>query len=149
MIEERIREEMKTAMKARDSERLKTLRSLVGAIQVESVAGKSATVLDDKAVMSVLNSEAKKRKESIVAFTEADRPEMVKAEEAELEIIAEFLPEPLSEVELTSIVDTVISENSFSSPADMGNTMKLVNAQVQGRADGKAVADLVKSKLLG
>ena len=147
MIEEQIRTEMTAAMKARDADRLKTLRSLVAAIQMKAVSGKSATELNDADVISVLTSEAKKRKESIDAFTEAKRPEMVVSEEAELKIIAEFLPQPLSEAEVTEIVENVIAENNFSSPSDMGATMKLVTPAVQGRADGKFVANLVKEKL--
>ena len=138
---------MTAAMKARDADRLKTLRSLVAAIQMKAVSGKSATELNDADVISVLTSEAKKRKESIDAFTEAKRPEMVVSEEAELKIIAEFLPQPLSEAEVTEIVENVIAENNFSSPSDMGATMKLVTPAVQGRADGKFVANLVKEKL--
>ena len=138
---------MTAAMKSRDADRLKTLRSLVAAIQMKATSGKAATELKDSDVISVLTSEAKKRKESIDAFTEAKRPEMVAAEEAELQVISEFLPQPLSEQEVGEIVDTVIADNNFSAPSDMGATMKLVTPQVQGRADGKFVANLVKEKL--
>lgn len=149
MIEEQIRSEMTAAMKTRDAERLKTLRSLVAAIQIKSTSGNADSTLDDSDVIAVLNSEAKKRKESITAFTEAGRSEMVQAEEDELKVIAEFLPEPLTTEELTAIVEAAIADNGFSSPADMGATMKLIKPQVEGRADGKEVADLVKSKLIG
>ncbi len=140
---------MKTAMKARDADRLKTLRSIVAAMQIKSTSGKSATSLEDSDVIAVLNSEAKKRKESIAAFTEAGRDEMVEAEQAELKVIGEFLPEPLTPEELSQIIESTIADNGFSSPADMGATMKLIKPQVEGRADGKAVADLVKSMLAG
>jgi uncharacterized protein YqeY len=142
-----IKDDIKTAMKARDSDRVRTLRSVVAAVQEAEVAGKEAKELDDAGVQKVIAAQAKRRVEAAEAFGGAGRDEQEAAERAELAILEEYLPKGLDEAELAAIVDRVLTDEGFTSKADMGSAMKAVNAEVAGRADGRAVAELVKSKL--
>ena len=143
-----IKDDIKTAMKAKDADRVRTLRSVVAAVQEAEVSGTTATELDDAGVTKVIAAQAKKRVEAATAFADAGRDEQAAAERAELAILEHYLPQALTETELTDLVDRVLETNGFATKADMGSAMKAVNAEVAGRADGKAVADLVKSKLL-
>ena len=142
-----IKDDIKTAMKAKDRDRIRTLRSVVAAVQEAEVSGTQATELDDAGVQKVIAAQAKKRVEAAEAFGSAGRTEQEAAERAELAILEEYLPKGLSEDELAALVDHVLATNGFTEKASMGQAMKAVNAEVAGRADGRAVADLVKSKL--
>jgi uncharacterized protein YqeY len=105
--------------------------------------------LTDEDVVEVLSRQMKQRRESIEHFKAAGRDAMVQVEEEESAIISEFLPEQLSEGELREIVSAAISETGASSPADMGRVMDKVTPQTKGRADGRAVADMVRAQLAG
>ncbi|MGH1503327.1 MAG: GatB/YqeY domain-containing protein [Acidimicrobiales bacterium] len=147
MLIEQIRADLTTAMKARDALRTRTLRAVIAAVQEAEVAGESATTLDDAGVQKVIQAQAKRRIEAAEAFEQGGRAEKAADERAELEVLEGYLPAALGADELDALVDKVLAAEGFSSKADMGKAMKAVNAVVAGRADGRAVADLVKSKL--
>ena len=148
MLIDTIRDDLKTAMKAKDATELRTLRSVITAVQEAETSGSGPDELDDAGVQKVIAAQAKRRVEAAEAFAEADRPEQQAAELEEKAILDRYLPKALDPTELEALVDQVLADNGFSAKADMGSAMKAVNAEVAGRADGRAVADLVKSKLV-
>ncbi|WP_040491247.1 GatB/YqeY domain-containing protein [Ilumatobacter nonamiensis] len=147
MLIDQIRVDLTTAMKAKDTVRQRTLRSVIAAVQEAQVAGDSATTLDDDGVQAVLKSQVKRRVDAAEAFEAGGADDRAADERAEIEILETYLPAALSADELDTIVSDVFSANGFETMADMGSAMKAVNAEVAGRADGRAVADLVKSRL--
>lgn len=147
MLIETIRQDLTTAMKARDEVRVRTLRAVIAAVQEAEVSGAEARTLSDDEVQAVVSSQVKRRIEAATAFTDGDRPAMAEAELAEKAVLEEYLPEALTADELASIVDATLAEGGWSSKADMGQAMKAINAKVAGRADGKTIADLVKARL--
>ena len=146
---EQLRADLTAAMTGRDSATAGTLRLALAAVQEAQVAGDSARDLTDDEVVSVLTKAARKHEEAAEAFAGGGRTESAAAERASLEVLARYLPSALSPEELEAIVAEVLAEGGFSSPKDMGPAMKAVNAKVAGRADGRAVADLVKARLAG
>jgi len=147
MLIETIRTDMKAAMKAKDAVALRTLRSVISAVQQAETAGSEAVTLTDVEVEKVIAAQAKRRVEAAEAFDGGGRTEQAEAERAELAVLEGYLPEGLSDDELAALVDAELAAGGFGSMADMGVAMKAVNAKVAGRADGKVVADLVKSRL--
>jgi uncharacterized protein YqeY len=149
-LKEQIHIDLTTAIKAKDSLTSGTLRMVLSAITNEEVSGKEARVLDDQDMITVLNREAKKRKEAATAYDDAKRPELADKERAELEIIQAYLPAALSDDDLAKIISGAVAEVAASGatgPSAMGAVMKIVSPQVAGRADGGAVAAAVKSAL--
>ena len=149
-LKEQIHTDLTAAIKAKDSLTSGTLRMVLSAITNEEVSGKEARVLNDQDMITVLNREAKKRKEAATAYDEAKRPELADKERAELEIIQAYLPAALSDEDLAKIIASAVAEISASGatgPSAMGAVMKIVSPQVSGRADGGAVAAAVKSAL--
>lgn len=144
---EQIRTDLNAATKARDSVRQRTLRSVIAAVQEAQVSGDEAKALDDDGVMAVLKAQVKRRIDAAEAFDAGNAADRAAAERAEQEIIEEYLPAAMTDEQLESIVADVMTANGFSDKADMGKAMKAVNAEVAGRADGRRVADLVKSRL--
>lgn len=144
---ETIREDLTAAMKAKDRVTVSTLRSVVAAAQEESVSGDAARELTDDEVEAVIAAQAKRRVEAAEAFASAGRDDREADERAELAVLERYLPERLDDDALSEIVDRVLGDGGFSSMADMGPAMKAVNAEVAGRADGRTVADLVRSRL--
>jgi uncharacterized protein len=141
----RIEDELKEAMQARDSERRDALRLILAALR--SAEKELQRPLHDDEELQVLQRERKRRVEAAEAFRAGGREEQAEAEETELEILAEFMPEPLSEAELEEIVDDAIAEVGATSMRDIGRVMADVMPQVAGRADGSAVSQLVREKL--
>ena len=138
---------VKDAMKNKDSQRRDVLRLLQSAIkQVEIDTQKELTPED---VVSVIQKEAKKRRESIADMKAAGREEQIPDEQAELDIIEEFLPQQLSADEVSVIVKEVIAESGASSPKEMGKVMSAVMQRVKGQADGKLVNQIVREQLSG
>jgi hypothetical protein len=144
---EQLNDAMKEAMKARATLRLTTIRLIRSAVKNREIEVRRE--LDDAEVIEVLSSLVKQRKESAQVYRDNDRLELAEKEEAELLILQEFLPAPLSEEELLALIDAAIAELGAASPKDMGRVMKVVSAQTRGRADGKRVSDLVKERLAG
>jgi uncharacterized protein len=137
--------ELERAMKERDTERRDALRLILSSLR--SAEKELQRPLHDEEELQVLQRERKKRIEAAEAFRTAGREEQADAEEAELEVLEEFMPEPLSEEELEEIVDDAIAETGATSLRDLGRVMADVMPQIAGRADGSAVSQLVREKL--
>ena len=146
-LKERLRTDLTAAIKGRDELRSATLRMVLTAITNEEVAGKSARVLSDAEVLTVLGREAKKRREAAEAFVAGQRPEQAERERAEETVIDGYLPTQLTDAELTPIVAAAIAQTGASGPRDMGRVMKVVTPQVTGRAEGGRVAAEVRRQL--
>jgi hypothetical protein len=149
-LKEQIQADLTASIRAKDSLTSGTLRMVLSAITNEEVSGKEARVLDDQDMITVLNREAKKRKEAATAYDDAKRPELAEKERAELEIIQAYLPAALSDEELAKIIASAVAQvaaTGATGPSAMGAVMKIVSPQVSGRADGGAVASAVKSAL--
>ncbi len=140
-----LEEEVKEAMLARDNARRDALRLILSSLK--SAEKDLQRPLSDEEELQVLQRERKKRQEAAEAFRDAGREQQAENEEAELEILEEFMPEPISEDELERIVDDAIAENKATSMRDMGRVMADVMPQIAGRADGSAVSQLVREKL--
>lgn len=150
-LKERLRADLTTSMKARDSLRSSTIRMVLTAITNAEVSGKQARELDDAQVVDVLSTEVKKRREAATAYDDAGRQELAEKERAEAELITAYLPEQLSDEDIVGIVSAAI-ESTGSAGAGMkamGRVMGVVQPQVKGRADGSAVAAEVKRQLSG
>jgi uncharacterized protein YqeY len=145
-LQERLQQEIKAAMLARDSERLSTLRllkSAIGYVQIE----KNTDQLSDTETVAVIQKEAKKRRDSIEQYQNGGRPELADKEARELTVLETFLPKPLSPEELEQIVRATIQELGATSKKEMGPVVKAVQSKAAGRADGKTISGLV-GKLL-
>ena len=138
---------MREATLARDVRRTGTLRMAMAAFQNRRIElGRDLT---DEDVIDVLSKQMKQRRESIEHFKAAGRDSMVQVEEEESAIIAEFLPQALSEDELRALVSGAIAETGATAPADLGKVMGTLAPKIKGRADGKAVSDMVRTQLTG
>ncbi len=148
-MKDRLRSELTASMKARDELRSSTLRMVLTAVTNAEVAGKQARELTDDDVTGVLATEAKKRREASAAFDEAGRSELAAKERAEAAILAEFLPEPMSDAEIADLVTSTIAELGVGSDGmrAMGRVMGAITPQVKGRADGGAVSAEVRRQL--
>jgi hypothetical protein len=141
----RIEDELREATLARDAERRDTLRLILSALR--GAEKELLRPLKDDEELQVLQRERKRRNEAAEAFRAGDREEQAAAEERELAVLEEFMPEPLSEEDLEEIVDDVIAEVGATSMRDLGRVMADVMPQVAGRADGSTVSQLVREKL--
>lgn len=148
-LKDRLQNDLTTAIRERDELRTATIRMALTAITTAEVAGKQARELDDQQVIAVLGKEAKQRREAATAFREGGRAERAEREEAEAAVIAEYLPQPLSDDEIGALADEAIAATGASSPRDMGKVMKVLQPQVTGRAEGGRVAAIVKARLAG
>jgi uncharacterized protein len=148
-LKERLRADLTASMRDRDEVRTATIRMVLTAITNAEVAGAAARDLSDDEIIGVLSKEAKKRREAAEAFRDGGRRDSAEREDAEAEIIAEYLPTPFTGDELAALVDAAVAETGASSLRDMGAVMKHLAPQVAGRADGRLVADTVKSRLAG
>jgi uncharacterized protein YqeY len=137
---EQIQNDVKTAMKAGEKDRVRALRLVASELQKAAKDGQSDEV-------EVLQRERKRRLEAAEAYRDGDRQEMAVGEEQEAEIISGYLPDPLSDDELGAIVGDAVAQSGASSPQEMGKVMSMVMPQVKGRADGKRVSAAVKDKL--
>ncbi|MEN9741637.1 MAG: hypothetical protein RIR66_593 [Actinomycetota bacterium] len=149
-LKDQIQSDLTEAIKGKDQLRAGTLRMVLAAITNEEVSGKEAKTLNDQELMTVLNREAKKRKEASVAYVDAKRQDLADKENAELAVIQSYLPEALSADALAKIISDAVNEvkaSGQSGPSAMGAVMKLVTPQVTGRADGGQVAAAVKAAL--
>ena len=140
-----IKEELEDAMREGDAERRDALRLILASLQ--GAEKELQRPLSEEEELQVLQRERKKRVEAAEAFRSGGREQQAEQEEAELEVLEEFMPEPISEDELEQIVDDVIAEVGATSMRDIGRVMADVMPQVAGRADGSAVSQLVREKL--
>jgi uncharacterized protein len=146
-LKDRIRADLTTSMKDRDEVRTRTLRMVLTEISKEEVSGTSSRELDDAEIQRLLTREAKRRREAADAFRDAGRTDQAAAEQAEGEVLAEYLPAQLDDAELMSLVAAAIAETGASGPGAMGQVMKAVTPEVAGRADGARVATEVRRQL--
>jgi uncharacterized protein YqeY len=148
-LKDRLRADLTTAMKARDEVRSSTLRMVLAAITNAEVAGKVARELSDDDIVGVLSTEAKKRREAATAFRDGGRDAMADKETAEAGVIADYLPEQLSETEVADIVTSAIAQSGAAGEGmrAMGKVMGMIQPQVKGRADGAQVAAEVRRQL--
>jgi hypothetical protein len=148
-LKDRLKTDLTSAMRSKDELRMATIRMALTSITNAEVAGTRARELSDDEVTTILTKEAKKRREAAQAFRDGGRSDRAEREDAEAAVLADYLPEPLSDDELARLVDAAIAESGAESPRDMGKVMKLVQPQVAGRADGSRVAAAVKARLTG
>jgi uncharacterized protein len=146
-LKEKLQADLTDAIRARDEVKSGTVRMLLTAITNEEVAGKTAKVLTDAEIITVLSRESKKRREAVDAYTEAKREDLANKEKAEGLIIAQYLPEQLSETEIKKMIADVIAETNAAGPAGMGLVMKVLQPKIAGKADGGLVSALVKAAL--
>lgn len=144
-LRKRLDEDLKTAMKARDDVRLSVIRMVRSSAKNKEIELKKE--LDDQAIIEVISTLVKQRRESLKMFKEAGREDLVSKEERELELLLDFLPRQLSAEEIGELVDRAIAESGAQGASDMGKVMKLLMPHTAGRADGKQVSEIVKSKL--
>ena len=140
-----ITEDMKTAMRAKDMERLGTIRLLTAAIKQKEVDERIE--LDDAAVIAVIDKMVKQRKDSITAFEQGDRPDLAAKEQAEMVVLAAYLPARLSADEIAAEVKAIVLEIGATGPGDMGKVMGAVKARLAGKADMAQVSAAVKAAL--
>jgi hypothetical protein len=137
--------DLKDSMRSGDDVRKRTLRMVLSAVKLAEVEKRGE--LDEAAMIGVLQKEVKARNETIQDSERAARPDLVEASQAELAVLRSYLPTPLSEEELTLLARQAIEETDASTPAEQGKVMKVLMPRVQGRADGKAVSELVRKLL--
>ena len=147
-FQERIDQDLKEAMKAREAERLGVIRLLKSALKNVAIEkGGMQFVLDEATALGVVRKELKKRQDSIESFEKGNRPELAAKEKAEAEILAAYLPQAMSAEEIAALVTACIAETGATSKKEMGAVMKLANERAAGRADGRALSAAVGAQL--
>ncbi|WP_067515165.1 GatB/YqeY domain-containing protein [Endozoicomonas ascidiicola] len=143
-VRDTLTDAMKDAMRNRDKPRLGTIRLALAELKRIEIDEKS---LDDQRALAVLDKMVKQRRDAIEQFNAAGRTDLSDQEQLELEVLMEYLPTPLTDTEITELVDNAIQSTSASSMADMGKVMAIVKPQAQGRADMSSISKIVKSRL--
>ena len=146
-LKEQITEDMKTAMRAKDSERLGTIRLLLAALKQKGVDER--VELDDAMVVAIVDKMVKQRKDSIAAFTTGGRADLADKEAAEIKVLEVYLPQRMSADEVATAVKAIVAELGASGPGDMGKVMGVVKTRLAGKADMGQVSAAVKSALTG
>lgn len=144
-LKEQLKDDMKTAMKAKDKARLTTVRLVLAAIKQQEID--KQIELNDSDVLTVLNKMVKQRRDSITQYTDAGRDELAAVEQQELDLIQTYLPQPLSDDEVAQLLDQTITETGASGKQDMGKVMSQLKPKLQGRADMSKVSGLVRARL--
>ncbi|MFZ5655421.1 MAG: GatB/YqeY domain-containing protein [Pseudomonadota bacterium] len=144
-LKQRLAEAVKTAMRARERARVDALRLIQAEIQRIEIDER--IVADDTRVLAVLDRMTKQRRDAIAQYQAAGRAELAAREQAEIDVIAEFLPEPLSDAEIDALIAAAIAQSGAGSARDLGKVMALLKPQLQGRADLGAVSARVKNQL--
>lgn len=149
-FQERIDQDLKEAMKAREADKLGVLRMLKSALKNAAIEKHGATgQLEDTEALAVLRKQAKQRQDAIEGFEKGNRPELAAKEKAELELLSAYLPKQLAPEELTKLIAEAIAEAGATSKAQIGAVMKIAQAKIAGRADGKSVNQEVQKQLGG
>jgi uncharacterized protein YqeY len=142
---EQLTAEMKASMKAKDKKRLSVIRAMQAAVKQVEIDSQSE--LDDAGVLAVLDKAMKQRKDSYQQFVDADRPDLAEQEAYEMNVIKEFMPQPLNSDEINALIDEAMAQSGASTMQEMGKVMGLLKSQMQGRADMGEVSKLIKAKL--
>jgi uncharacterized protein YqeY len=146
-LKDQITEDMKAAMRAKDSERLGAIRLLLAAAKQKEVDER--VVLDDAAMIAIVDKLIKQRKDSVTAYTQAQRMDLADKESAEIKVLQAYLPQRLSADEITAAVAAIVASVGAKGPADMGKVMGAVKSQMAGKADMALVSQAVKDALAG
>ncbi len=146
-LQSEIMEAMKTAMKAKDSKSLEALRAVKSALLLAQTEGGAKAEISEDQELKILQKLVKQRKDSAVIFSQQGREDLAGPELEQAAVIAKFLPAQLSEEEITKVVDAIIAQTGASSMKDMGKVMGMANGQLAGKADGKTISNIVKSRL--
>jgi uncharacterized protein YqeY len=146
-LKERITEDMKAAMRARESARLSAIRLLLAAMKQKEVDER--VELDDAAVIAIVEKLLKQRRESVVQYEAAGRDDLASGEKFEIEVLTAYLPQRMGEAEVAQAIQAAIAETGAASAKDMGKVMGLLKSRLAGRADMSQVSALVKAKLAG
>ncbi|BCX49553.1 aspartyl/glutamyl-tRNA amido transferase, subunit B [Haloferula helveola] len=145
---QKVQEDLKTAMKAKDTDRLQVIRALKTALTNAAIEkGGLGTELDDSEAMAIVRKQVKQRQDSAQQFQDAGREELAAKELAEIELLNAYLPSPLSAEEITALVEEAIAETGATGKADMGKVMKLLQERAEGRADGRTLSQEVAKRL--
>ena len=146
-LRERINEDMKAAMKARETAKLSAIRLLLSAVKQKEVDER--ITLDDAAVIAAVEKLTKQRRDSVTQYEAAGRTDLAEAEKFEITVLAAYLPEKMGAAELAIVVDSAIAETGATVPSDMGKLMAVLKPRLAGKADMAEVSRLVKAKLTG
>jgi uncharacterized protein YqeY len=146
-LKDRIQDDMKAAMRARDGERLTAIRFLLAAIKQKEVDERVDAT--DAVVLPIIEKLVKQRRDSITQFAAAQRDDLVQKEQRELDLLLAYLPQPLTEAELAQAIETAIAETGAAGPQAMGKVMGLLKPRLAGRADMTRVSALLKQRLAG
>jgi len=146
-LKEQITEDMKTAMRAKDSVRLGTIRLLLAAVKQKEVDER--VQVDDVMMVGILDKLIKQRKDSVAAYTQAQRPDLADVESNEIKVLSAYLPARLSSDEITAAVAAIVATLGAKGPGDMGKVMAAVKTQLAGKADMGMVSQAVKAALAG
>ena len=147
-LENKINESIKDSMKTKDIIRLESLRAIKSAILLEKTKTGSKDQVDEEIIHKILQKMVKQRNESAKIFNDQNRNELAKIEISQAKIISEFLPDQLSKIELSILIDSVIVDLNAESMKDMGKVISVVNQEASGKAEGRIIAEMVKSKLM-
>ena len=148
-LKEILKSDLTEAIRSRDELKSGTIRMVLTSITNEEVAGKTARILTEPEIITVLSREAKKRREAAEAFTDGGRPDRAEREKLEGEFITTYLPAQLSQDEINAMIAQAITESGAAGPAGMGLVMKIISPKIAGKADGGLVSTLVKAALTG
>lgn len=146
-LKEQLEQDLKTAMRDKDALKLSVVRMLKSAIKYREI--ELMKPLDDAGVLGVIGSELKRRRDSVEQYRAGNRQDLVDKEEAEIKILQGWLPQQLTEDELRAKVDEAVKATGAQGPKDMGKVMKALQPEVQGKAEGKVVSEMVKARLAG
>ncbi|NCN97650.1 MAG: GatB/YqeY domain-containing protein [Rhodoferax sp.] len=146
-LKDQVTEDMKSAMRAKDSERLGTIRLLLAAVKQKEVDER--IVVDDVTLVGIVDKLIKQRKDSVAAYTQAERMDLADKESAEIKVLEAYLPQRLSAEAITAAVQAIVTSLGAKSPADMGKVMGAVKTQLAGKADMGLVSQAVKAALAG
>lgn len=144
-LKTRLTEAMKDAMRAQEKARLSAIRLILA--EIKRIEVDERAEVDDPRVLAILDKMAKQRRDSIAQYRAAGRDELAAGETFELTVIAEFLPQPLTDAELAALVDQAVTASGAQGAADMGKVMAILKPQLQGRADMAIASQMVKSRL--
>lgn len=146
LLRDRLNDDLKSAMRSKDSLSLSVIRGVKAAI-LDAETRNQRTTLDEDGIIGVLTREVKQRRDSIVEFERAQRPELVEQLNREISILAKYLPEPLSDAELHRLIEEALHSTGANGPQDLGRVMAWLVPHTRGRADGKLVSEAVRRAL--
>lgn len=146
-LKEQIQEDMKTALRAQEKQRLGAIRLIIAAIKQREIDERIS--LDDTQVIAVLEKMIKQRRDSHSQYAQAGRQDLADQEAFEIQVIQAYMPQPLSEAELGELIEAAVAESGASSPKDMGKVMGILKPRIQGRADMQVISTKVKQRLSG